>query len=252
MENIEYKFNSENLDFDKEDISLFLEKASSSNSNWHKKMPQYANSDAKTYADHWKAFYNAVKTGKISEDHLDNEFSAHKGISMTGKRCPGILGILTKSYLVKSPVEILIHIENNAIQSLHCSDDKMVKVSTHSPHQYKHNNSDLFKNKQSVKFSFPLAIKSKSPYVFFNPTYHCQNDIEVLPGVIDDHHKNYMSLIVHCMVNTSQDNNIIIKPNQPIAYLWLPQKTKLKYNENLKDKRFMKYFNQPKNWFGKN
>ena len=254
MKNIEYKFTPRDSirNFDAEDIDIFLEKATPNSCPWHKLMPSYTNSSAKSYIDHWKSLYQSTKSGQLKEEHLNIEFSTHKGYSMTGKKCPGILGVLNKSYLVKSPVETVIHVEDNAIQSLHCADDRMMKVASHDVHQYRHNNSKIFHNKQSVKFSLPVVIKTSSPYVFMNPTYHLDYQWEVLPGVIEDHHTHCMSLIVHCMIDVTQNKYITIKPGDPIAYLWLPEKTKLKYNENLKDKRFMKYFNQPKNWFGKN
>jgi len=155
------------------------------------------------------------------------------------------LGILNKSYIVKSPCEIHIHIEDGQIQALHKSDPNAVSLDMHPNGQYLAPGSDVLKNKQSLKITLPVSLRTKLPYIFLNPTYHKDTGLEVIPGVIEGKWVDHVSLIVHTMVDTSIDRYIHIKPGDPIAYAWFPEKTTLKYNPNIKDRRTMRFFNKP-------
>jgi hypothetical protein len=241
-------------DLDKEDLNIFLEPATPSKSTWHKSLPFYSSTNAKNYLGHWKAWWESFKAGRVTAEELSTEFAGDqtKGATITGKKCPGILGILNKSYIVKAPVEMYIHIEDGDIRSMHSADKRFVTLDSHRATQYRTDKSPLFQNKKSLKITLPVDLKTHIPYVFFNPVYHKDTELDVLPGVIEDHHIHNIALVVHCMVDVSKDHYIHIKPGDPIAYMWLPEKTKLKYNPNFKDKRYSKYLNRAYQFIGKN
>ena len=232
---------------DKEDISQFLEKASPGKCPWYKGLPVYSSSPAKNYLQHWKLWWDAVKKGQVNPEDVDREFveADNKAGSITGKRCPGIIGILNKSWIVKSPVEAYIHIEDGDIKSVHCSDERFLQVHSHDVSQYRPQGTDLFTTKKSLKLTFPVMLSTKIPYVFFSPVFHKETEFEPVPGVLEDHWTYDVNLVVHCMTDITKDRYIHIKPGDPIAYLWLPEKTSLQYDPTFKDKRFMKYLNRP-------
>ena len=245
MDKIEFKFSLENLT--KEDISIFLERASPKSSTWHKSLPYYYTSVAKNYISHWKNYFYSLKNNVISSNDIDQEFFSGKlGKSATVKKCPGVLGVMTKSFIVKSPCEIYIQILDNEIASVHCSDTRLANIVSHSDFEFKTDKSSVFKNKKSIKISLPVKLKTKLPYLFLNPSYHTNSNLEVLPGVIEDPYNDYMSLIVHTLVDVSVNKDIIIKPGDPIAYMWLPKLTKLVYNNKILDNRFNQYFGKPR------
>jgi len=250
---IKYKYR-DGMDFlDPEDISQFIEKASLGNSPWYKGLSVYSSSPAKNYLEHWKLWWDAVKSGHVKPEDVDGEFTdgKNKAASITGKRCPGIIGILNKSWIVKSPIEAIIHIENGDIQSIHCSDNRFLEIDSHDVSQYRGKGNNLFYTKKSLKFTLPVEIKTKIPYVFFSPVYHKEMDFDPVPGVIEDQWIENTTLVVHCMTDITKDRYINIKPGDPLAYIWFPENTKLQYDPTFKDKRFMKYLNRPLDFFGK-
>lgn len=250
---IKYKFNEHMSSIlDKKDISEFLESASLKNSPWYTGLPQYASSPAKNYLSHWKLWWNATKNGDVTPDQVDQEFTHanNKVNSLTGKKCPGIIGVLNKSWIVKSPVEAIIHVENGDIRSTHCSDPRYLEIDSHQVFQYRGKGNTLFHTKKSLKLTLPVQLSTKLPYLFLNPIFHKENDFYPVPGVIEDKWMESTTLVVHCMVDISTDRYITIKPGDPIAYMWFPEKTKLAFDNNIKDKRFQKFLNQPLDIFG--
>ena len=255
---LEWKFQDDDGDepksLDPKDINMFLDRAMQ-DCPWHKAIPQYTTTKAKNYINHWKIWFKAAKNNEVTREQLGHEFNADtreaNAKSITAKRCPGILGILSKSYIVKSPVEFFVHIEDGEIASIHNSDNRFAHIESHNDTQYKIDGLNLFKNKKSLKVSLPVAISCKLPYVFLNPVFHKDSELEVIPGVIEDRFLENTRLIFHCFVDTSEDKYIHVKAGDPIAYMWFPSKTRLKRNIKLKDKRYIKSFNRSYDFMGK-
>lgn len=251
MKKLEYMLLEENLDA--EDVHLYLEKSSPNKSSWYKSLKTYTNSNSSNFISHWKSRFKQLVSGEIPQHVFEKEFFENPGqtSNITSKRCPGILGVLNNCYLVKSPVEIVIEIKDNTILQVHVSDSKYMTINGHGSNQFRSANNGLFNTRESVKFMLPVRLRTDVPYIFIDPFFHNNSGVQVVPGTISKPYNKLMELIVHCLVDTSVDRDIHIKPGDVIAYMWFPEKVNLKYSEkNMKDRRIKNYFNSTRKLIG--
>lgn len=164
----------------------------------------------------------------------------------TVKSCPGILEIFKKSYIVKCPHDLSICITEDMRMESYSPSAAGVSIQTHPFSQLK-SSYNMFAERINIKFMIPILITSDLPYVFLNPTYHCNNIWDVMPGVVDSPWNKDIQLNVNTLINLKdlefKDGvaEISIREKQPLCYMWFPEKTKLIHsNKKPKQKTFLK------------
>ena len=87
----------------------------------------------------------------------------------------------------------------------------------------------------NLKFQLPINIKTDNvPWVFMQPMYHNNMWFDVTPGVIDGNYTKGQPLNINVLVDIPKDEPVTyeIKAGDVLAYMWLPEKTTLKYTKN--------------------
>lgn len=209
------------------DISLYMEKASSSTCPWHNSLSPllFGIKSIRSWFEEKKELYF---NNKIDYETLNDQINLNS--YATAKVCPGIKDLLNNSYLIKTPVDIhlSIHEDNSFYWNVPSKSSSGLNISSHSRDQFV--SGDLFKDKLNIKFELPVLLTTNNiPYAFFQPTYHTNADWEVVPGVITGKHTRLQELNVNTLfpIPKSGTEHYMIKAGTVLGYIWLPEKTKM-------------------------
>jgi len=157
-----------------------------------------------------------------------------RAAGITAKVCPGIHSVLDNSILIKNPTDISISINRSGKYFWEVADDSLVHIEEHPVEQVGEGVHSIFKNKLFLKFSFHISIHNKGsdPIVFLQPHFHNYVPYMVMNAVVPPKYSsNWMSLnlIVIMDVPTNSDmETVIIKEGTTMAYLWGPNKIRVK------------------------
>jgi len=226
-------------------LNSIVENNSPGSSNWFKSLRIFVNSEAKNIVDYIRGYKIKYQSGQINSKQYQ-DIVAGAASSLTVRQCPGIKELMNRSLIIKSPCDILIEIDNNQLREnlgnspidVNIADPTMINIVSHHPSQWhspidKHN---VMKNKLNVKFVFPVNMYSEKnkPWIFTNPAYHHNSQLDVLPGGIFGSYTRGQGLIINTVYNIKDnEDKTLIKINQgdPIAYMVFPEKMKIKRTE---------------------
>lgn len=229
---------SDEFDFNIED---YISPCIPATSDWWKGLPRFLTSATKNIKDfvnerHRKYLYDAQDREPFKVKTFNN------GLEKTAKECPGIMSVFKTSYLIKCPSDMMITISKSMDIVVDVPAGSNFKVESHHFAQIASQN-NLFEGRINIKFVLPIMLcsESKIPWVFFNPTYHSNPIWDVIPGVIDENYTQGIELNVNTLIDTRTlewdaygTYTINLKKGDPIAYLWLPEKTKFVYDDKFK------------------
>jgi hypothetical protein len=211
-----YRFTDESRnkkDIAEELIKTILVKATPTSSCWWSKM--------KTRTDGFKNTLDAIKQKQINYFKTGEEFEPAEG--PTSKTCPGILGLFKKSYLIKSPTEIVITIEKSGGYYFTIADSSMMGISVHESNQFYQEDNAFFKDKISLKFTIPVRFNTTDfGYMLTDPTYHNNSGCFIPMGIIDERYGKDQSLNLISFIDIPKDKEtrtITIKAGDVMAYL---------------------------------
>lgn len=226
MKKLFYKFIGENEglseSLSKDSIGYFLEKSSPRSSCWWSKLKTSANGIANmfdAYGDGHERIFKGLEP---------NGFP-----NLTIKKCPAIQNILTNSFLIKSPTDMVITVSSTGDYLIDATNNQL-SITSHPTEQFYTKTNNIFKDKISLKFDYPISLKCNGiPWIFLKPTYHNNIDLEVLNGVINTKLSTGQPLNVNFLVDIPKTGftRIDIKAGDVLAYLWLPESVSLKYHE---------------------
>lgn len=219
------------------DISDYMEPCVPQTSEWWSGLDTFIDPITRNTKEYFGRIKEAVFERRMPEQQAHDLLHS---VPKTAKACPGIHGLFKNSYLVKTPCDVHVTInKHEMVVAATASDPALINVRMHSKDQFK-SNSNLFDNRFNIKFDLPVCIgtKERIPYTFFDPMYHTENPWSVMPGVIDGKYASGCSLVVQTLVDINDHRvdfndkgywHFVLKKGQPLAYLWLPKKTKLEY-----------------------
>ena len=220
---LEYYFESKRFrGFEEEVISEFLEKSSSKSScYWASLLPTINGQNIKGRIVKFQKKY--ISNPDQTDVNLPEETVA------TVRQCPAVNDIIQNAYLLKSPVSILITINQDGSYIYNSSDD-LIQITSHSNEQFKSKSYDIFKDKINIKFSFPIRIKSESDWMFIQPMYHNDMWFDVAVGNIQGKYKNAQQLNLNTFVDIPKNGSVTyeIKPGDVLAYVWFRDEVELR------------------------
>lgn len=140
----------------------------------------------------------------------------------TAKTCVGIIELLKHSYLIKSPCECIVTINDDGGYYYDTSDSSILDVGSHGKYQFYQENNDQFKNKTCIKFQIGLRVKSVGfSYMLSDPVYH-KHSFFVPSGVVTEKFGNSQEMNVIVFIDTppiGETSTIHIKEGDVLAYL---------------------------------
>ena len=219
------------------DITDFLEPCTPQTSSWWSGLETYMDPLARNTKEYFGKIKEMVLEGRMPQQQAHDKLSS---VPKTAKACPGIHGLFKHSYLVKCPCDVHITLNKHQMAvAATPTDPALINIRMHTRDQFKSKH-DLFENKFNLKFDLPVCLGTKNgiPYTFFDPMYHVNNPWRVMPGVIDGRYTSGCSLVVQTIVDINDPNvgfnekgywHFMVKKGQPLAYLWVPERTKLEY-----------------------
>jgi hypothetical protein len=169
---------------------------------------------------------------KHKEYFKNGNYTENKTIA-TVKQCPAINNIMTNAYLIKSPADISITISNTGGYVFNSSND-LIDIKSHDTDQFYTEDNNLFEGKMNLKFELPIFIRTDDiPFVFLQPMYHNNIWYDVAIGSITERYTKGQPLNINVLVDIPKGESVSyeIVFGEVLAYLWLPEKTKLKHNK---------------------
>jgi ethanolamine utilization protein EutQ (cupin superfamily) len=223
-------------------IKTILVKATPTSSCWWSKL--------KSRTDKYKDNISRIKGSQSHFIKTGVDYSTDDS-GNTAKTCPGILGLLSQTFLIKSPTDIMITINNLGQYVSDISDKSILTIQEHPKHQFVHDDNTLFDGKIAIKFTIAISIKTTGfPYILTNPTYHSDSGMYVPMGIINERYSNNQQLNLITLVDIpKEEKTITIKAGDVIGYLVPFAKSSLSFStDDFLSARFIKSFN-PKQWF---
>ena len=94
---------------------------------------------------------------------------------------------------------------------------------------------NIFDGRVVVKFKIPITVRTENevPWVFLQPQYHNNMDLQVVNGVVSGENTLQQSLNIITLVTTPREEafDIIIRKGDVLAYMWFPSPTQLEYSD---------------------
>jgi len=153
----------------------------------------------------------------------------------TVKTCPAVLNILTNSFLIKSPCDIVITITKDGEFIYNTPGSDLLKIESHHVGQFHTKENNLFEGKMNLKFVIPVFIKTPFiPFIFLQPMYHRNTWYTVINGSISGDYTKAQPLNINVLVDIPKTKEAVsysIEKGDVLAYLWLPKKLKLKISD---------------------
>jgi hypothetical protein len=205
---------------DKKEEKFFLEESNRQSSCWFKNLPIFINK-ASTLIDYFNILHNKEAATIPGE---------------TAKVCPAIQSVLDNSILIKTPADIAITIDSTGSYSWEVSSNRMIYLEEHILEQVGSGKDTIFKNNVILKLCYRAVISSggRYPYIFLQPHYHNKLPISIVNGIVPpSYSKNWVDLNIIMLLEVPKEGveTHIIKSGAVIAYLWAPQKLKLRNTE---------------------
>ena len=193
-------------------INDILEPSSPKSSCWWSSLKTTHSNKWRNYSEYLKVFQRKSLSGEHPE--------LFPTIN-TAKTCPGILGILSNSYLVKSPADITITFDSNG-QFIWNSSNDLISISDgHKTYQYLTNDeNDIFKNKIAIKFEIGIMLKTSDSFIHTQPQYHNDMWYDVAIGLVGGKYIDGVPLSIIAFVDKpSKTETYEIKHGDVLAYL---------------------------------
>ena len=236
MKKLEWNYLDPNANHHDIDIKSMLEQGSKQNNAWWKDLPVWRDL-AKSHLGYFHSLSKEFFNRKISFDSF-----VETDVVATVKICPAIgKGILDKSFLIKSPCDIIFSINTDGEWIYKTPAPELIKVSSHTGLQVesKSSSNNPFIDKEIVKFELPIYIRTNGvPYILLHPQYHKQDfPFEVINGLVEGGYTNGQAMNVNTIIKIPEEHSTyILKKGTVLGYMWFPEKLKLTYNPNLKQR----------------
>ena len=212
----------------KEMIKQILVKASPSSSCWWSKLKSRVGESKDVFEEKTKEQVLRL-TGRTSP--------VKEG--PTAKTCTGILNLLHKSYLVKSPVDLVLTLDSYANYEWSLSSADILKVSHHDSSQYWSEDNTFFDKKVCFKLQIKVRLKTNGfGYMLVAPYYHNNFDVSVPLGYVSEVYAKSEALSIFIFIDVppeGETKSIVIKKGDVIAYLIPDVKSSLAHEQ----KRFI-------------
>ena len=241
-----YRFENESRnapDIAEELIKNILVKATPSSSCWWSKM--------KARSDNFKSRIEAIKNKQI-EWFKGGADVIPDSSGTTAKTCPGIVGLLTKAYLIKCPTEVVITVNKDGGYYYNLADESILKISPHSKEQFYQQDNQHFKGKIAINIHLLVSFKTTGfDCIITDPTYHSKSDFFVPTGLLSKRHSVNQELHVIAFIDLPTEDEtktFVIDAGDVLAYLIPFEECTLSFSEdNFGAKRFKSNFNFKKN-----
>jgi len=164
----------------------------------------------------------------------DDEFEDPSKTNRTAKTCPAINRFLSKSYLIKFPVDMIISIDENGRTMYTSVRPDLIEANTHDPEQFRAEGDEgLFDNRVNVKFQLPIRFSTHGvPYIYAQPLYHADQPFEVVPGIIEGDYTQSMDLNVNTFFRIPPKGEVYthkFSAGEVLAYIHFYEKMDTKY-----------------------
>ena len=201
-------------------IEDFITPATPKSSCWWSKLKATVNDGFNSQLDY------------VRHEHKNNNTNISTSRA-TAKQCPAINNILTNSYLIKAPTDMIITITKER-EFIYNSSSNAYNIEAHSSDQFHTEKHGLFNNKMNLKFEIPIYIRTDNiPWVFMQPMYHNNMWFDVAAGVIDGKYTKGQPININVLVDIPKGEPVTyeIKAGDVLAYMWLPEKVELKHTK---------------------
>lgn len=229
MKTLEYTFTNDDLDWTedkKKATDLMVRPCVPSSSEWFISLSYFTGegkSIGEVYSNLKSRFLESVKSGNNQKSP-----DLGSGYMQTAKSCPGIKTLFKNSFLVTTPCDSHITVDDDLeISYCHTSSDTLMTIDYHPRNQFVSEKHALFKDKINVKFSLPIALYTKTNAIMLPPTYHTETPWTVLPGVISP---ATFQINVLAMFDLRKESYFIPK-GTPLCYIYFDNQYKLKYTK---------------------
>lgn len=222
-----YRFKDDSLnnkEMAEELASEIIVQGRPTSSCWFSKL-KTATKDFRTYPDFIKDRHKRMLQG----EHVENT----TGIA-TAKSCPGIISTISDSYLIKSPTDAMVTIDDKQ-QIVVDTSNSLMEVRSHGRDQFVNEGNDFFADKINLKFNIQMTIKTDGVgYMLLHPVYHSKPDFFVPHGVVSSKYAKCQELNIITLVDIpkpGETKSIEIKKGDVLAYLIPMEKIGLKFSE---------------------
>lgn len=151
----------------------------------------------------------------------------------TAKTCTGILNLLTKSYLVKSPSDVVITVDHMGNFEWEVSTARLLQLEAHDRSQYWSEDNTFFDKKVCLKLQIKVLLKTSGfGYMLVDPYYHNNFDVSVPLGYVSKLYAKSEELNIFIFIDVPKEGetkSIVIKKGDVVAYLIPDDKSSLEH-----------------------
>lgn len=196
----------------KDNISDLFEKCS-------KHMPPY-----------WNKLKEGFDLGKTIKANTDDDFyiKENKRSRLNASTCPSFVEIFKNSYLLKTPVEYYIEMDNNGI-SVTSSNPKVMNINSHDLKTQLWGSFNP--NVRNIKFEFfdltAKTLNKSTKAIMIDNIFYTDLPFRVLPGVLPLSSKypssfNLNTTIDRRLISKGEKYTKLVKAGTPLAMFYMP------------------------------
>ena len=153
----------------------------------------------------------------------------------TAKTCTGILNLLNKSYLVKSPADIVLTVDSQGAAQWDFSSENLLSIIPHDSDQYWSEDNTFFDKKACFKLRIQVRLKTSGfGYMLVDPYYHNNFDVSVPLGYVSELYAKSEELNIFLFIDLppeGETKSVVIKKGDVIAYLIPDDKSSLVHEQ---------------------
>jgi hypothetical protein len=148
----------------------------------------------------------------------------------TGKTCSGILNLFAKTYLIKSPTDVVLTIDSKSNIRYDVATPDLLQFEFHKKEQFWSEDNTLFENKACVKFKIQVRVSATGfGYILTAPLYHNELDATFALGYVAPEYAIAEELNFFMIIDVPKKGTktITIKKGTVLQYLIPDVKTRL-------------------------
>ena len=167
---------------------------------------------------------------KKAQERLLNNEPSDDVIGTTAKTCSGILNLFSKTYLIKSPTDIVITIDSKENYSWDVASKELATIESHKKRQFWNEGNDLFKEKACFKIVLKIRLKTNGfGYMLSEPFYHDTLNARFALGYVSSVYaqSEQLNLFIFIDIPKEGTKSVIITKGTVLQYLIPDVKSRL-------------------------
>jgi hypothetical protein len=182
---------------------------------------------------------NDLESKKNKQEYILEHDTEPEGGGSTAKTCSGILNLFSRTYLIKSPTDIVITMDSKDNYRWDVGEVELVVISKHNKKQFWSEGNELFGGKACFKICIKVRLSTSGfGYMLVAPQYHNELGLDVALGYISNIYAKSEQLNIFIFMDVPKEgetSSVTIPKGTVLQYLIPDVKSKLTFGK----KRFV-------------